>query len=97
MGLFAMLLSCHLVLFYIDAVDLDNKRRSRLLVAAQPPTLEIFDIPVVQETPFGQRDHIFFKPCMIFDYTTLSFNHFPWTCNFSALQGMNHYSPPCRV
>ena len=30
----------------VDVFDMKNKRRRRLLVAAQPPTLEIFDIPV---------------------------------------------------
>ena len=30
---------------YIDFFDIDNKRRIRLLVAMQLPTLKIFDIP----------------------------------------------------
>ena len=29
----------------MDVFDIRNKRRSRLLVAAQPPALKIFDIP----------------------------------------------------
>ncbi len=30
---------------YMDVFDIDNTRRRRLLVTAQPPTLKNFDIP----------------------------------------------------
>ena len=35
----------------IDVFDLNNKRRRRLLVAVQPPTLKFFDLPVLGFAP----------------------------------------------
>ncbi len=34
---------------YMDVFDICNKRRRRLLVAVQPPTLNIFDIPAISD------------------------------------------------